>query len=104
VAFVAAGFVPLVAYTIPPPPLDRFASSILLTMLALFTVGALRSMISNAKWWWAGLEMFALGAIVATRRVCERLGRRVSRRPMVNADADPILPTISNLREHSGAR
>lgn len=65
VAFVVAGFVPLVPYAIPPLPLNRFASSILLTMLALFTVGALRSMISNARWWRAGLEMFALGAIVA---------------------------------------
>ena len=65
VAFVVAGFVPLIPYTIPPLPLNPFASSILLTMLALFTVGALRSMISNAKWWRAGLEMFALGAIVA---------------------------------------
>jgi VIT1/CCC1 family predicted Fe2+/Mn2+ transporter len=64
-AFVAAGFVPLVPYAIPQLPLNRFACSILLTMLALFTVGALRSMISNARWWRAGLEMFALGAIVA---------------------------------------
>jgi len=46
VALVAAGSVPLVPYTIPPLPLDRFACSIILTMLGLFTVGALRSMIS----------------------------------------------------------
>ncbi|HKY19890.1 MAG TPA: VIT1/CCC1 transporter family protein [Vicinamibacterales bacterium] len=64
IAFVAAGFVPLVPYMIPLP-LDRFAFSILLTMLALFTLGALRSAISDVKWWRAGFEMFALGAIVA---------------------------------------
>lgn len=64
-AFVAAGCIPLVPYTLPLLWLDRFVSSILLTMLALFTVGALRSTISNARWWQAGLEMFALGAIVA---------------------------------------
>ena len=64
-AFVAAGCIPLVPYAIPPLPLDRFAASIVLTMLALFTVGALRSLISNARWWLAGLEIFALGAIVA---------------------------------------
>jgi len=64
-AFVAAGCIPLVPYAIPPLPLDRFAASIVLTMLALFTVGALRSMISSVRWWRAGLEMFALGAIVA---------------------------------------
>src|SRR5688572_30446145 len=64
-AFVAAGSVPLLPYTMPTLPVDQFTSSIVLTMAALFTVGALRSMISSASWWRAGLEMFALGAIVA---------------------------------------
>jgi vacuolar iron transporter family protein len=64
-AFVAAGSIPLVPYTISAAPIDRFTASIVLTMLALFTVGASRSMISSARWWRAGLEMFALGAIVA---------------------------------------
>jgi VIT1/CCC1 family predicted Fe2+/Mn2+ transporter len=64
-AFVVAGFIPLAPYTIPPLPFDRFASSIVLTLLTLFTVGALRSMISNGCWWRAGLEMLTLGAIVA---------------------------------------
>lgn len=64
-AFVAAGCIPLLPYTIPALPVSRFASSILLTMLALFTVGALRSIISTARWWRAGLEMLSLGALVA---------------------------------------
>ena len=64
-AFVSAGFVPLVPYTIASLTIDRFAWSIALTMFALFTVGALRSMISNARWWRAGVEMLTLGAIVA---------------------------------------
>jgi vacuolar iron transporter family protein len=41
-AFVAAGCMPLVPYMIPSPTSDRFAASVVLTMLALFTVGALR--------------------------------------------------------------
>jgi vacuolar iron transporter family protein len=64
-AFVAAGCVPLLPYAFPQFPADRFTSSILLTMAVLFTVGALRSMISSVSWWRAGLEMFTLGAIVA---------------------------------------
>ena len=64
-AFVAAGAVPLVPYAIPWLPVDRFAFSAMLTMMSLFTIGALRSMISNVSWWRAGFEMFALGAIVA---------------------------------------
>ena len=64
-AFVAAGSIPLVPYMIPTLTIGRFAASIVLTMLGLFTIGALRAMISNATWWRAGLEMFTLGMIVA---------------------------------------
>lgn len=64
-AFVVAGSIPLIPYTIPSLPFDRFATSIALTLLALFTTGALRSMISSGRWWKAGLEMLALGAVVA---------------------------------------
>ena len=64
-AFVAAGFVPLASYIFEWEPMDRFHASTVLTMLALFSVGALRSMISDASWWRAGIEMLALGAIVA---------------------------------------
>ena len=34
-------------------------------MLALFTVGPSHAMISNTSWWRAGIEMSALGGIVA---------------------------------------
>ena len=64
-AFVAAGVVPLVPYAISRLPVDRFAFSVALTMISLFTIGALRSMISIMSWWRAGFEMFVLGAVVA---------------------------------------
>lgn len=64
-AFVAAGLIPLLPYTVAAIPADRFFLSIVMTMAALFTVGALRSMISIVAWWRAGLEMLALGAVVA---------------------------------------
>ena len=65
-AFVTAGAVPLVPYMVPDLPSGRFALSIALTFLALFAVGASRAVIANVRWWAAGLEMFGLGAIVAT--------------------------------------
>ena len=65
VAFVVAGSVPLVSYTIPALPVDRFVLSIALTCGALFAVGAMRALIANVRWWRAGLEMLTLGAIVA---------------------------------------
>ena len=64
-AFVAAGVVPLVPYMVPDFPLDRFAASIAFTLVAMFVVGASRALIARARWWAAGLEMLALGAVVA---------------------------------------
>jgi VIT1/CCC1 family predicted Fe2+/Mn2+ transporter len=64
-AFVFAGALPLLPYAIPILAIDRFASSIALTFLALFAVGASRGLIADVQWWKAGLEMLGLGAIVA---------------------------------------
>ena len=64
-AFVLAGAVPFVPYTIPGLPLNRFAVSMVLTLLAMFGVGASRALIANVRWLKAGLEMLGLGAIVA---------------------------------------
>jgi VIT1/CCC1 family predicted Fe2+/Mn2+ transporter len=64
-AFVAAGSVPLLPYVIPSLAVSRFALSIALTLTALFVVGASRALIANVRWWRAGMEMLALGAVVA---------------------------------------
>jgi len=64
-AFVVAGVVPLVPYMIPVLPFDRLLSSVVLTFLAMFVVGASRALIAKVRWWKAGLEMLALGAVVA---------------------------------------
>ena len=64
-AFVAAGMLPLLPYVVPELPIDRFSLSVLVTLAAMFAVGASRGLIANVRWWRAGLEMFALGALVA---------------------------------------
>jgi VIT1/CCC1 family predicted Fe2+/Mn2+ transporter len=64
-AFVMAGSVPLVPYMLAAFPADRLASSIVLTLLTMFVVGASRALIANVRWWRAGLEMLTLGALVA---------------------------------------
>jgi len=64
-AFVFAGAVPLVPYMVPSWPIDRFVSSVALTLFAMFAVGASRALIANVRWWKAGLEMLGLGAVVA---------------------------------------
>ena len=64
-AFALAGAVPLVPYMLPALRFNRFALSIAFTLMVLFVVGASRALIANVRWWWAGLEMLALGALVA---------------------------------------
>jgi VIT1/CCC1 family predicted Fe2+/Mn2+ transporter len=65
VAFVCAGVMPVLPYVFASVPFDRFRLSAAITMMALFTVGALRALIANVRWWRAGFEMFGLGAVVA---------------------------------------
>jgi VIT1/CCC1 family predicted Fe2+/Mn2+ transporter len=64
-AFVAAGTVPLIPYVLPSLPMDRFALSVAFTLAAMFAVGGSRGLIANVRWWRGGLEMLALGAVVA---------------------------------------
>ena len=64
-AFVAAGLLPLVPYLVPELPIDRFVLSIGFTLAAMFAIGASRALIANVGWWRAGVEMLALGSVVA---------------------------------------
>ncbi len=64
-AFVVAGFVPLLSYILPDVGLDRFVTATVLTLGTLFVVGALRSMVTLEGWLASGLEMLGLGVIVA---------------------------------------
>ena len=63
-AFVLAGAVPLASYVLDFGD-AAFAVAIVLTMLALFVVGAARVVVTDARWWRSGLEMTTIGAIAA---------------------------------------
>ncbi len=64
-AFVAAGAVPLLPYALGFPSASQFMASVSLTLLTLFVVGSLRSVVTVDRWLAAGLEMLALGILVA---------------------------------------
>jgi len=64
-AFAAAGSLPLVPYLFGFSGMPAFVAATTLTLLALFAVGALRAVVTGDRWWVAGLEMLALGAVVA---------------------------------------
>lgn len=61
-AFATAGVVPMLPYFFG---FGGFAACSVLTLLALFTVGALRSLVTLDRWWVSGLEMLGLGVVVA---------------------------------------
>jgi VIT1/CCC1 family predicted Fe2+/Mn2+ transporter len=64
-AFVVAGAVPLLPYVVDASESSRFVLSSTLTLAALFTVGAMRALVTIDRWWMAGLEMLLLGLLVA---------------------------------------
>lgn len=63
-SFVAAGAVPLAPFAFGFAA-HGLAWSIVLTFVMLFTIGALRGLVTIERWWEAGLEMLLLGAAVA---------------------------------------
>jgi VIT1/CCC1 family predicted Fe2+/Mn2+ transporter len=63
--FVVAGTLPLVAYVVAVPEGGRFPIAVGLTAFALFTVGALRSLVTRQAWVRSGGEMLAVGASAA---------------------------------------
>jgi VIT1/CCC1 family predicted Fe2+/Mn2+ transporter len=63
-SFVIAGSVPLVPYLFGVHT-NVFYWAIFSTSVALFTVGSLRTLVTGVRWWVAGLEMFAIGAVAA---------------------------------------
>lgn len=65
IAFIVAGALPLLPYVTPTMRDHRLAWSAAATLTALFTVGAARSTVTVDRWWIAGLEMLALGVVVA---------------------------------------
>ncbi len=62
-AFSLIGAAPLLPFLLALPA--AFSLSVLFAGLAMFTVGALRSHFTRARWWRAGGEMLAVGTLAA---------------------------------------
>lgn len=65
VAFLLAGAVPLAAYVFPAWGDGRFRAAVVLTLVALFGVGASRTFVTRAAWWLSGIEMLLVGGAAA---------------------------------------
>jgi VIT1/CCC1 family predicted Fe2+/Mn2+ transporter len=64
-AFISAGALPLAPFVFPAPSGQNFTWSVVLTLAALFGVGAARGAVTADHWLKTGLEMFSLGVVVA---------------------------------------
>jgi VIT1/CCC1 family predicted Fe2+/Mn2+ transporter len=62
-AFVFAGWLPLLPYVFAIEPL--FSLSVMMTAVAFFIVGASRSFVTRKGWLRSGAEMFAVGMVAA---------------------------------------
>ena len=68
-AFILAGLVPLLSYLVairfPQVAQYSLVAAFLLTGVALFTVGGMRSLLTSTRWWRAGAEMLVVGGFAA---------------------------------------
>lgn len=68
-AFVCAGFVPLLSYVLtyftPLTSGRAYPIAVGLTFLTIFVVGSLRVYVTGKRWWTSGLEMLLLGGATA---------------------------------------
>ena len=69
VAFCVMGLLPLLSYVYglfaPADPQQLFLLSTMLTAVAFFTIGALKSRFVEQKWGWSGLETLLIGCSAA---------------------------------------
>ncbi|MFC3478546.1 VIT1/CCC1 transporter family protein [Halobacterium litoreum] len=62
-AFVVAGWTPLLPYVLGMAA--SFPVSVAAAGVAFFVVGAGRSLVTERRWWFAGVEMFVVGMLAA---------------------------------------
>lgn len=65
VAFVIAGFLPLIPYVFGIEVESQFAFSINATAISLFLVGSARTFVTRINWFKSGLQMLAVGSFAA---------------------------------------
>src|SRR5688572_20704742 len=64
-AFLTIGAVPLIPLLFGTAASEAFVTSAAFTFVTLFLVGAARASVTVDRWWQAGIEMLALGVVVA---------------------------------------
>ena len=65
ISFIAAGFIPLLAYLLPIPEGLQFRAAVVLVVLVLFGIGAARTRVTAEGFIRSGFEMLFTGALAA---------------------------------------
>lgn len=65
VAFVVAGFLPLVPYLFGVAVESQFTVSVTATAISLFVVGSVRTFVTGANWFKSGIQMLLVGGLAA---------------------------------------
>ncbi|MBI2039377.1 MAG: VIT1/CCC1 transporter family protein [Candidatus Niyogibacteria bacterium] len=65
IAFVGAGFLPILPYVGIPANGASFRWSIALAGISFFVVGALRTLFTAKSWLWSGMEMLVVGGLAS---------------------------------------
>jgi vacuolar iron transporter family protein len=64
-SFVGVGIVPLLPFVLGHTGKGAFLTATVLTLAAIFGVGAARTVVTRRPWLTSGLEMFAIGSVAA---------------------------------------
>ncbi|MFH1592059.1 MAG: VIT1/CCC1 transporter family protein [Candidatus Woesearchaeota archaeon] len=63
--FIVLAFIPLASYLFVENVMSALFTSVVLTMITLFLVGAIKTKLTRKAWWKSGLEMMVLGLVAA---------------------------------------
>jgi VIT1/CCC1 family predicted Fe2+/Mn2+ transporter len=93
-SFVLIGAIPLFAF-IGAPVESRFLATTVVTLVTLFTIGAMRATLTRVVWWRAGLEMLIVGAAAAA--IAYGIGALIARIVVESNDSAPLAAAFCHL-------
>jgi VIT1/CCC1 family predicted Fe2+/Mn2+ transporter len=94
ISFVLIGAIPLFAF-IGAPVESRFLATTIVTLVTLFTIGAMRATLTRLVWWRAGLEMLIVGAAAAA--IAYAVGALIAQLVGASNLNEPLAATLAQL-------
>jgi VIT1/CCC1 family predicted Fe2+/Mn2+ transporter len=96
-SFVLIGAIPLFAF-IGAPVESRFLATTIVTLVTLFTIGAMRAALTRVVWWRAGLEMLIVGAAAAA--IAYAIGALIAQLVGASAANEQLATILNQVASH----